>query len=162
MVAGTDEVAIEMGSGEFDAEVVHYDPAKDVAVLSVPDLDAEAMTFVPGQTEPGTDVIALGYPLDGPYTASPGRVRDQIQLRGPDIYDGDQVVRDVYTVRGQVQSGNSGGPLIDGQGDVVGVVFGAALDNRDTGFALTPEEVADEVAEAPGMNAPVSTGSCTG
>lgn len=162
VVAGTDQVAIEMGSGEFDADVVHYDPAKDVAVLSVPDLDAEAMQFVPGQTEPGTDVIALGYPLDGPYTASPGRVRDRIQLRGPDIYEGDQVVRDVYTVRGQVQSGNSGGPLINSAGEVVGVVFGAAVDNRDTGFALTPEEVAGEVAQAPGMDAPVSTGSCTG
>ncbi len=162
VVAGTDRVSIEIGRGEFDADVVLYDPKADLAVLSVPDLDAEAMPFARGSADGGNDVIALGYPLDGPYTASAGRVRDRLNLRGPDIYDANTVLRDVYTVRGQVQSGNSGGPLIDPAGNVVGVVFGAAVDNPDTGFALTAEEVADEVAAAPTLTQPVSTGSCTG
>jgi S1-C subfamily serine protease len=160
VVAGTDRVAIEIGSGSFDAEVVLYRPDVDLAVLSVPDLDAQALALT-GNAGPGDDVIALGYPLDGPYTASPGRVRERIRLRGPDIYNSRTVVRDVYTVRGQVQSGNSGGPLVDPQGDVVGVVFGAAVDNPETGFALTADEVRDEVAAAPTLNAPVDTGTCT-
>ena len=71
------------------------------------------------------------------------------------------MLRDVYTVRGQVQSGNSGGPLVDPQGHVVGVVFGAAVDNPDTGFALTSDEVADEVAAAARESQPVPTGECT-
>ncbi|QGK68391.1 MarP family serine protease [Allosaccharopolyspora coralli] len=162
VVAGTDEVAIEIGRGQLDAEVVMFDPATDLAVLSVPDLTAESMDFAPEPATPADDVIALGYPLDGPYTASPGRVRERIDLRGPDIYDANTVVRDVYTVRGKVQSGNSGGPLIEPDGDVVGVVFGAAVDDPDTGFVLTAEEVADEVAEAPTLTEPVSTGTCTG
>ncbi|MER7079066.1 Colicin V production protein [Saccharopolyspora kobensis] len=161
VVAGTDRVAIEIGRGQFDAEVVLYKPDVDLAVLSVPDLDADAMTFVNGEAAPGNDVIALGYPLDGPYTASEGRIRERIRLRGPDIYEAQTVVRDVYTVRGKVQSGNSGGPLIDPNGNVVGVVFGAAVDDPETGFALTAAEVADEVAAAPRLTTPVSTGACT-
>lgn len=161
VVAGTDDVSIEIGPGRFDAEVVHYDPDTDLAVLSVPDLTADVLSFSTAPVSPGEDVIALGYPLDGPYTASPGRIRQQITLRGPDIYDERTVSREVYTVRGKVQSGNSGGPLIDPQGTVVGVVFGAAVDDPDTGFVLTSAEVADEVAAAPGMAEPVPTGSCT-
>jgi S1-C subfamily serine protease len=107
-------------------------------------------------------VIVLGYPLDGPYTAAPARIRERINLRGPDIYDQQTVLRDVYTLRGTVQSGNSGGPLINEAGQVVGVIFGAAVDTPDTGFALTAEEVADEVAAAAGLTEPVSTGECTG
>ena len=68
--------------------------------------------------------------------------------------------RDVFTLRAVVKSGNSGGPLVDADGRVLGVVFGAAVDNSDTGFALTADEVRDEVAAAPGMSAQVSTGRC--
>ncbi|RRO15058.1 serine protease [Saccharopolyspora rhizosphaerae] len=162
VVAGTDRVAIEIGRGEFDAEVVMYKPDVDLAILEVPDLDAEAMSFAADAAEPGDGTIALGFPLDGPYTAAPGRIRERIRLRGPDIYDSSTVVRDVYTVRGRVQSGNSGGPLVDPNGQVVGVVFGAAVDDPETGFALTADEVADEVQAAPGLTTRVPTGSCTG
>jgi S1-C subfamily serine protease len=162
VVAGTDRVAIEIGRGQFDATVVRYDPAKDIAVLSVPDLDADALSFGQRPARAGDGVIALGYPLDGPYTSSPGRVRERINLRGPDIYDAKTVVRDVYTVRGKVQSGNSGGPLIDPTGHVVGVVFGAAVDDPETGFALSADEVAPDVAVAPALTEQVSTGSCAG
>lgn len=161
VVAGTDRVAIEIGRGSFDAEVVHYDPDEDLAVLSVPDLDADALQFAPGAAAPGQDSIALGYPLDGPYTASAGRVRERIKLRGPDIYDSHTVLRDVYTVRGKVQSGNSGGPLINASGQVVGVIFGAAVDDPETGFALTSQEVSSEVNAAAHQTSPVSTGRCT-
>ena len=161
VVAGTDRVAIEIGRGQFDAKVVHYDPDEDIAVLSVPDLDADAMSFAQAPSSSGQDAIALGYPLDGPYTASAGRVRERINLHGPDIYDSHSVTRDVYTVRAKVQSGNSGGPLINSAGQVVGVVFGAAVDDPETGFALTAAEVADEVAAAPGETSGVSTGGCT-
>ncbi|MEU6128624.1 MarP family serine protease [Saccharopolyspora sp. NPDC047091] len=162
VVAGTDRVAIEVGRGEFAADVVMFDPSTDLAVLAVPDLDADAMPLDRSEVPPGGSVVALGYPLDGPYTASAGRLRQRINLRGPDIYDANTVVRDVYTVRGKVQSGNSGGPLVAPDGDVVGVVFGAAVDDPETGFALTADEVADEVAESSGLTAPVSTGECTG
>ena len=162
VVAGTSEVNVEVGDERLPGTVVHYDPETDLAILDVPQLKADPLRFAEQDAATGQDGIVLGYPLDGPYTASPARVRDRIQLKGPDIYDSHTVTRDVFTVRALVRSGNSGGPLVNAAGEVTGVVFGAAVDNSETGFALTADEVADEVAAAPGMTAPVGTGSCSG
>ena len=104
--------------------------------------------------------MALGYPLDGPFSSSPAKVRQRIQLRGPNIYESETVTRDVYTIRGQVRSGNSGGPLVDPQGRVIGVVFGAAVDQGDTGFVLTADQVRPALDASPGATGRVSTGSC--
>jgi len=89
----------------------------------------------------GDDGIVLGYPLDGPFTPTAAKIRDRIQLRGPNIYDSGEVTREVYTVRAVVRSGNSGGPIIRPDGKVIGVVFGAALDDSETGFVLTAAQV---------------------
>lgn len=81
-------------------------------------------------------------------------------MSGPDIYrDPAPVTRDVYTIRAGVEQGNSGGPLIDLDGHVLGVVFGAAVDDPDTGFVLTADEVAGQLAKI-GDTQTVGTGSC--
>ena len=132
-----------------------------MAILAVPDLEATPLQFVADEIPQGTDGIVLGYPLDGPYTASEARVRERIpMLRGPDIYDAQTVTRDVYTVRAKVRSGNSGGPLVDPQGRVMGVVFGAAVDDQETGFVLTAQEVQAEVQKASQLVRKESTQSC--
>lgn len=160
VIAGTDEVSVETEQGVLDAEVVRFDPGTDVAVLEVPGLEAPPLPLSPDQAETGEDVVAVGYPLDGPYSASAGRVRDQIELRGPNIYGSSTVMRDVYTVRAVVQSGNSGGPLLGTDGEVYGLIFGAAIDDQETGFALTIDEITDDVAAAPGLTEEVDTGTC--
>jgi S1-C subfamily serine protease len=161
VVAGTDQVQVETSpNNALDATVVSYDPETDVAVLKVPGLRAPVLPLAAKPAISGVSGLVLGYPLDGPYTASAARVRDRIHLRGPDIYNASTVVRNVYTVRAVVRSGNSGGPLLDGSGQVLGLVFGAAVDNDETGFVLADEEIADQVAAAPNRNTEVSTGSC--
>jgi S1-C subfamily serine protease len=160
VVAGTDDEVVEVGRGQLTAHVVYYDPEADVAVLSVPGLDAQPLTFSQQDYSSGQDAIVLGYPLDGPYTARAARVRQRIQLNGPDIYGTQKVTRDVYTIRSTVKSGNSGGPLINPSGQVIGVVFGAAVDDPETGFALTTAEVSKVVQQARSLFRPVSTGSC--
>ncbi|WP_018683899.1 MarP family serine protease [Actinokineospora enzanensis] len=160
VVAGTDEVSVETADRDLPARVVHYDPETDVAILAVPGLRVDPLPFAAGDAAGGQDGIVLGYPLDGPYTASPARIRDRIALRGPDIYDAATVNRDVFTLRAKVLSGNSGGPLVNPGGEVIGVVFGAAVDNSETGFALTAAEVREEVAKAPALSQPVNTGRC--
>lgn len=161
VVAGTNRVQVESGGRLLDATVVHFDPDTDVAILNVPALDAPVLDFQSEPADGGDSSIVLGYPLDGPYTATPARVRQRITLRGPDIYERKTVRRDVYTVRGQIRSGNSGGPMIAPDGDVLGVVFGASVQEPDTGFTLTAQEVAPEVQSASSMTSPVGTGSCT-
>lgn len=160
VVAGTEEVGVETARGLAAGRVVLYDPESDLAVLAIPGLEAPPIQFSPTDAESGASAIVLGYPLDGPYQASEARVRQRIELRGPDIYESQTVVRDVYTVRAVVRSGNSGGPMVDPTGQVLGVVFGAAVDDDDTGFVLTADEVADEVAQAPTLDTEVSTRAC--
>jgi S1-C subfamily serine protease len=160
VVAGTDRIQVETMDGALDATVVTYDPETDVAILRVPGLRAPVLSLAPKPAVSGTSGLVLGYPLDGPYTASAARVRDRIHLRGPDIYNANTVVRNVYTVRAVVRSGNSGGPLLDGDGQVLGLVFGAAVDNEETGFVLTDDEIVDDVATASSRSAEVSTGTC--
>ncbi len=160
VVAGTDRVSVETANGLLDATVVSYDPKTDVAVLKVPGLRAPVLPLAPKPATTGLSALVLGYPLDGPYTASAARVRERINLRGPDIYNAATVVRNVYTVRAVVLSGNSGGPLLDGSGQVRGLVFGAAVDNDQTGFVLSEDEIADDIAAAPNQINRVPTGAC--
>ncbi len=164
VVAGTEETGVEITRRgrivELEAEVVLYDPLVDVAVLRVPDLEAEPLEFEPRPARPGQDAVVVGYPLDGPFTATAGKIRQQINLRGPDIYETGEVTRDVYTIRAVVRSGNSGGPMIDTAGRVTGVVFGAALDDQETGFVLTVDQVAPAVQAAPNLTREVGTGAC--
>jgi uncharacterized membrane protein required for colicin V production len=149
------------GSGEtFPAEVVYFDPALDVAVLAVPDLPVDPLQFSL-EVERGESVAIIGYPEDGPLTATPGRVRDVQSARGLDIYSDDAVVREIIAMRADVRPGNSGGPVVDRTGDVVGVVFASSADRDDTGYALTARQVAPAVTAGVSATDEVSTRGCT-
>jgi S1-C subfamily serine protease len=165
VVAGTSQTSVEVANSrgrtrEMSAAVISYDPRVDLAVLYVRGLQAPALGFAADAAAVGQDAIVLGYPLDGPFTPTAAKVRDRIQLRGPNIYDNGEVTREVYTVRAVVRSGNSGGPMIRPDGQVIGVVFGAALDDSETGFVLTAAQVEPTLAKAPTLTRPVDTGSC--
>ncbi|ORW04045.1 acid resistance serine protease MarP [Mycobacterium kyorinense] len=159
VVAGANNVTVEAGGNPYDATVVSYDPSVDIAILAVPNLPPPPLAFADGAVKGGTDALVLGYPGGGGFVATPARVREIIELSGPDIYRDATVNREVYTIRATVEQGNSGGPLIDLNGKVLGVVFGAAVDDNDTGFVLTAKEVASQLAKI-GDTAPVATGAC--
>jgi S1-C subfamily serine protease len=159
VVAGTRSLVVEVGDERLEGRVVVYDPERDLAVIAVPGLSAPVMRFAP-TARPGADAIVVGYPLDGPYTPVPARIRDVRQVRGPDIYNAQTVEREVYTIRATVRSGNSGGPLLAPNGTVYGVIFAAAVDDPQTGFALTARESAPVVAAGRSASATVDTGPC--
>jgi len=159
VVAGSESVTVESDGKTYDATVVSYDPNADISILDVPDLPAKPLQFDMQEAASGTDALVMGYPGGGEFTATPGRIREIIQLNGPDIYHTATVTREVYTIRGTVRQGNSGGPLIDKDGKVLGVVFGAAVDDADTGFVLTSTEVEKQMAKV-GNTQRVSTDTC--
>ncbi|TPG31225.1 acid resistance serine protease MarP [Mycolicibacterium hodleri] len=159
VVAGSESVTVEADGTTYDATVVSYDPDADISILDVPDLPSKPLEFDMQEAPTGTDAVVMGYPGGGEFTAAPGRIREIIQLNGPDIYHTRTVTREVYTIRGTVRQGNSGGPLIDKDGKVLGVVFGAAVDDADTGFVLTSNEVAKQMAKV-GNTERVSTDTC--
>ncbi|MDT9594740.1 MarP family serine protease [Nocardioides zeae] len=161
VVAGVSEPRVQLGEDTWvDATVVLYDPQIDVAVLALDDRGLPPLSF--GEAEDEESVAILGYPQDGPYDVQPGRVRAEQQLRSPDIYGQGSVVRDVLSLRGLVRPGNSGGPVVDADGQVVGVVFAASVTDADTGYALTPGQVAQAAADGVASNAEVGTGDCVG
>lgn len=160
VVAGTRSVSVDVGTGRHDSTVVVYDPARDLAVLHVPSLDAPAMRFSNSWASDGSDAIVLGFPLDGPFDAQSARVRDVRNITGPDIYNSARVTREIYTIRALVRSGNSGGPLVAPSGEVLGVIFAAAADDPNTGFAVTAAEAAPVATAGVQRTAPTGTGSC--
>ncbi|MGY4709785.1 acid resistance serine protease MarP [Mycolicibacterium sp. CBM1] len=159
VVAGSDSVTVEADGQTYDATVVSYDPNADISILDVPNLPQRPLVFAEQPAKSGTDAVVLGYPGGGEFAATPARVRETIELSGPDIYRTTTVNREVYTIRGTVRQGNSGGPMINRAGQVLGVVFGAAVDDNDTGFVLTANEVSRQLAKI-GNTDKVPTGAC--
>jgi S1-C subfamily serine protease len=159
VVAGVEEPKLEIGDRTLDTRVVAFDPGRDLAVLAVPGLGREPLGFT-GRAEAGTDAIVVGYPNGGPFRADAARIRGVQDARGPDIYQRETVVREIYALRGLVQPGNSGGPLLDTTGGVLGVIFAAAADDPQTGYALTAAEVAPVAEAGRTATAAVDTGPC--
>jgi S1-C subfamily serine protease len=161
VVAGSESVTVETDGQTYDAFVVSYDPNADISILDVPNLPSPPLAFVDTPAATGTDAVVMGYPGGGDFLATPARVREIIELNGPDIYRTTTITREVYTIRGTVRQGNSGGPMINRGGKVLGVVFGAAVDDADTGFVLTANEVARQLAKI-GNTQRIPTGACVG
>ena len=159
VVAGVTDPEIKDGNRTLDAEVVYYNPDLDVAILDVPELDAPAIRFDFNGKEKQQGAV-LGYPQDGPYDAQPARIRGDQRLRSPDIYGNGTVTRHVFSLRGMIRPGNSGGPFVSSAGKVLGVVFAASVSDKQTGYALTADQVRKAAALGLQSNDRVSSGNC--
>ncbi len=161
VVAGVDDPEVIMGESSVPAEVVYYNPDLDVAVLDLETGDLPTLRFDDGAAA-RDGVAILGYPQDGPYDVQTGRIRAEQRLRSPDIYGEGTVIREVFSLRGLVRPGNSGGPIVSSAGDVVGVVFAASVTDQETGYALTAEQVSEAASLGRLNTDEVSTGDCAG
>jgi hypothetical protein len=159
VVAGVESPSIVVGDRQVSTRVVLFDRELDVAVLAVDDVDLRPLAFDDSGT-PGQAAAILGYPENGPFDARAARIRDEMRLRSPDIYDRGNVVRETFSVRGLVRSGNSGGPLVSESGRVLGVIFAASVADKSTGYALTADQVADDARRGASATKAVSTGDC--
>ncbi len=161
VVAGVDDPQVYIGDSAVAATVVYYNPDVDVAVLAFDSGDTPQLDF-DREAAARDGVAILGYPEDGPYDVQPGRIRAEQRLRSPNIYGDGTVIREVYSLRGLVRPGNSGGPIVSSAGEVVGVVFAASVTDRDTGYALTAEQVSRSATVGLTNSNSVSTGGCAG
>jgi S1-C subfamily serine protease len=158
VVAGVTTPEVDIRGSTVQARVVYYNPQLDVAVLAVPTGTVRPLRFDSASArEP---VAILGFPQNGPYDVQVGRVRADQRLRSPDIYGHGAVIRDVLSLRGLIRPGNSGGPVVDSAGHVVGVVFAASVTSGDTGYALSSRQVAQAAATGRVASGTVSTQGC--
>jgi S1-C subfamily serine protease len=144
---------------KYHAQVVFYDPQVDVAVLYVPGLNLTPLSF-DDQAQAGAEAVVAGYPLDQPFNQQPARIGGTQDAVGPDIYQTGTVDRQIFEIRALVRPGNSGGPLLSPSGTVYGVVFAAAVNASDTGFALTASEVSADANAGADLTIQTPTGQC--
>ncbi|MGN6722232.1 MAG: MarP family serine protease [Marmoricola sp.] len=159
VVAGVRDPNVKIDGQYVSARVVYYNPDLDIAVLSVPSLRGPYLRFDRNGSA-GEAAAVLGYPENGPYNVQPARIRADQRLRSPDIYGNGAVVRDVFSVRGKIRPGNSGGPLVSAKGQVLGVVFAASVTDSQTGYALTADQVSGAAAQGLTSSQTVGTGGC--
>lgn len=158
VVAGQDSSTVITRSGdEFDATAVHYEPEDDLAILRADGLGLPGLSLAP-EVAIGTAGAILGYPENGPFQVAPARVGETETVISQDSYGRGPIQRDMTPFRGEVRSGNSGGPVVDRAGDVLTTVFAAAKDKGPPAGLGVPD---DEVAGAlQGPLRPSDTGPC--
>ncbi len=159
VVAGESDTTVTPAGSttSLDAIPVHYDPENDLSLLRVNGLGGSSLAFAP-EVESGTPGAVLGYPENGPFTIAPARVGATGPVLTEDSYGRGPITRELTALRGEVRSGNSGGPLVDGSGRVMGTVFASTTQGKPGGYAVPNDVVAGALSDSTGE---VDTGACT-
>jgi S1-C subfamily serine protease len=160
VVAGVSQPVVEMpDGGAMPGRVVYFDTRRDLAVLAVDNLPSRPLPL--GRDLPGGSQAAFaGYPHGGPFQSKPATVQDIATVLVPDIYGNNPSPEDIYRLAGDVQPGNSGGPLLTTDGQVAGVVFAKATSDAEVGFAISMNDLEPVAEQAPALSSPVSSGQC--
>ena len=164
VVAGSQNVEIAL-PGEMlrQATVLAFDPERDLALLRV-DSKMEALPLEPPIA--GQLAAVIGHPGGGPLRSAPIRLVERVTAHGRDLHDSVDTTRKVWFAASKLQTGDSGAPIINNNGSVVGVIFAVAprdaSDYERTSYALDRSEIAAFMAEvmAFGDRTVVNTGKC--
>ena len=156
VVAGIQAPRITIRGREVISRVVAFDPAADLAVLAVDEPLPERLPL--GEATPGAVVALLGHDHDGSSIVRPARVNQAILATGKDIYGEQAEGRRALMVDAWVETGFSGGPIVDQSGTVVGVVFSRARGGSPVAYAIQIGEVVDLLDEA--RVGPEGSGPC--
>ena len=160
VVAGQDDTTVQAGGegGRIDADAIWFDPRNDLAILRASGLAGTEGLALNGSARPGLSGAVLGFPENGPYDVQPARLGGTQTVLSEDAYGRGPVRRPITSLRGLVRSGNSGGPMVDGDGRVVTTIFAArAAGGGGSGFGVPDSVVRNALRRANGL---VDTGPC--
>jgi S1-C subfamily serine protease len=146
VVAGVESLRVDFGAGGDSArgEVVAFDRRNDLAVIRVQSLRGRPLPLAGAARD--VSVAVLGYPNNGPYNALPARLGQTVRTFARDAYGSLSLGREVVTIRGTIQPGNSGGPAVDASGRVRTVVYAQRV-GRTGGFGIPVAIVRDALAK---------------
>ncbi len=161
VVAGITHPYITTLTGHsLKANTIWFNPNLDIAILRVNNLSGLILNLARSIYNPNTPGAVLGYPGGGSFTAVAASIISQLSATGQNIYGNGNITRSIYEINAQVIPGNSGGPLININGKVIGVVFAQSTTYAHVGYALTTNKVIPQLTQAENNNQDVSTGSC--
>lgn len=161
VIAGVATPYILDGNGTHEATAVWFDPDLDMAVLRANNLAGEPLKMNVTTLPNSSGAAVLGYPGGGNFAAKAATVIERIYATGRNIYDEGETTREVYELKADIIPGNSGGPLIDKDGTVRGLIFAQSTVYNQVGYALAMQKVIAEANQAITQNRVTSTGSCT-
>lgn len=160
VVAGVSQPVVETLDGRaMPGRVVYFDTRHDLAVLAVDGLPSEPLALT-SDLPNGSPAAFAGYPHGGPFKSNPATVQDITSVLVPDIYGNNPAPEEIYRLAGDVQPGNSGGPLLTMEGLVAGVIFAKATSDTEMGFAITMDDLFPVASQAASFSVPVSPGQC--
>ena len=161
VVAGSSSIEIDtLNGGRHTARVVLFDPDTDLAILYSPGLTLRPLVIVDSTPARGTSGAVIGYPGGGAEQVVPAAVSATELATGYNIYGDTLVTRRLEVLAARVIPGNSGGPLVNDNGQVIGVVFAASTTAPDVGYALTMPQVYPDLQAGEHRTAQVSTQTC--
>ena len=160
VVAGVKKPTVLDANGEHAAQVVLFDPNLDFAVLRVDNLAGKTLRIRTQVSPTNTPGAVLGFPGGGGFTAGAAAIIQAFEATGRNIYNQGNTTRSIYSVKADVEPGNSGGPLIAEDGSVMGIVFAQSTTYQHVGYALTMQAPAQELGQVSSSAQPVGTGTC--
>jgi S1-C subfamily serine protease len=160
VVAGETKTYVQVGGTgpQLPADVVAFDERNDIAVLRIDGLGLSPLPLA--APRPGEEVAVIGFPENGPLVIEPARTVETGPVLSTDAYDRGPVQRVVTNFRVYVRPGNSGGPAVDADGQVVSTIFASRTDSDDSGFGVPSRIVERHLEAAASRTAPVGTGEC--
>ncbi|CAN5635813.1 MarP family serine protease [soil metagenome] len=160
VVAGETVTQVQAGGSgpSKQAQVVFFDEKNDISILRVDGLNLPSMAMT--DPEPGEPVAVLGFSENGPLDIRPGRTGETRRVISTDAYNKGPVERTVTSFRVYVRPGNSGGPVVNGDGEVVSTIFASRADSSNSGYGVPSQLIEKRVDRAAQRVNPVSTGEC--
>jgi S1-C subfamily serine protease len=151
LVAGNEDLRIRDDGGLHTATAIVVDPLADMAVLYAADVGAAALPLRGQPADRGTVGLVVGYPRGGSLEATPAVVLDAYGADQQDIYAREHVRREILEVQAAVVPGSSGGPVVDTDAALMGIVFGQAADDPERTYAVAQEAIAAILTTAEGL-----------
>lgn len=145
VISDADSIHLQNSNGEsFKTRVIHTDPTADLAILQITDTAFRKMrptpyVFKKSTSELGEDVYTLGFPRDE-------AVYGQGYLSSMSGYSGDT---SAYQISIPLNPGNSGGPLLDSKGNLIGIISGKQAGLDGTSFAIKTKTLLESISEIP-------------
>lgn len=161
VVGGVKHPKVVDRQGTHNATLVWFDPKQDIAVLRTDRLRAEPLRFTTERVKENENILIIGYPRGGEQVSSPGIVMERVRAIGKDIYLKEAVIREVLALQTTVIQGNSGGPVINTKGAVVGVVFATSTTYNTIGYALDAISIKDSLNAATAAKTTLPTPPCS-